>query len=148
MIIDTLDNLKNYVALNPRVQQVVDFLKNNSWDDVADGKHTIDGADVFVNVQTLTSKSREEAVVEYHKVMTDIQVPISTAESYGYVPVCDLPRAEYSAEKDMALLPGVASQMFVTVKPGQFVIFTPQDGHAPGVADEPRLRKAIFKIKA
>lgn len=147
MIIDTLDNLKNYVALNPLVQQVVDFLAAHPWEQVADGKHVL-GDDAFVNVQTLQAKGRDAAVVEYHRVMTDIQVPISTAETYGYIPVADLPEADYKAEKDMALLPGVASQTFVTVRPGQFVIFTPQDGHAPGIADAPTLRKAIFKIKA
>lgn len=148
MIIDTLDNLKNYVALNPLIQDVVDFLAAHPWAQVEDGKHVINGADVFVNVQTLTGKAKDEAVMEYHKVMTDIQVPISTAETYGYIPVVDLPEAEYKAEKDMAKIPGAASQTFVTVKPGQFVIFTPQDGHAPGIADTDVLRKAIFKIKA
>jgi beta-galactosidase beta subunit len=36
----------------------------------------------------------------------------------------------------------------VTVKPGQIVIFFPQDGHAPCIIDEPEIKKAIFKVKA
>ncbi len=148
MIIDTLDNLEKYVVLNPLFQEVADFLKKNNWNNVEDGKHLIKGNDVFVNVQTLDSKTQAAAAMEYHKKMIDIQVPISTPETYGYIPMKDLPEAEYNEEKDMAKLPGAASQTFVTVNPGQFVIFMPQDGHAPGISDEPQIRKAIFKIKA
>ena len=147
MIIDTLDNLEKYVSLNPLFQDVIDFLKSNKWEKLEDGKHFIREKDVFVNIQTLKGKTREEAAMEYHRKMIDIQVPISTAETYGYIPVEDLPAAEYKEEKDMAKLPGADSQTFVTVKPGQFVIFMPQDGHAPGISTQPELRKAIFKVK-
>ncbi len=148
MIIDTLDNLEKYVSLNPLFQDVVDFLKSNTWEKLEDGKHSIREKDVFVNIQTLKGKTREEAAMEYHRKMIDIQVPISTPETYGYIPMKELPAAEYNEDKDMAKLPGAASQTFVTVEPGQFVIFMPQDGHAPGISTQPELRKAIFKVKA
>lgn len=146
MIIDTLDNLKKYVSLNPLFQDVVNFLESNKLETLEDGKHLINNNDVFVNVQTLKGKTREEAAMEYHKKMIDIQVPISTPETYGYIPVKDLPAAEYNEDKDMAKLLEVDSQTFVTVKPGQFVIFMPQDGHAPGISAQSLFRKAIFKV--
>ncbi|MBM6993435.1 MAG: YhcH/YjgK/YiaL family protein [Prevotella sp.] len=148
MIIDKLENLENYVALNPLFAEVVNFLKNNKWDDVEDGKHLIKGNDVFVNVMHLKGKTQEEAAMEYHRKMIDIQVPISDDEVFGYIPQADLPAMEYVEEKDMAKLGGVASQTYVKVKKGQFVIFFPQDGHAPGIYDKGELRKAIFKVKA
>ena len=108
----------------------------------------IKGDDVFVNIQEAAGKTKEQAVVEYHRKMVDIQIPFSSEETYGYIPTADLPAADFNEEKDVALLPGVASQSFVTCKPGMFVIFFPQDGHAPFITDAPMLRKAIFKIKA
>lgn len=148
MIIDTLDNLEKYISLNPLFKEVVDFLKTNCWHAIEDGKHFIKDTEVFVNVQTLKGKSKEDAAMEYHRKMVDIQVPINTEETYGYMPLKDLPEMDYNEDSDMAKLSGIASQMFVTVKPGQFVIFMPQDGHAPGISDQPELRKAIFKVKA
>lgn len=31
--------------------------------------------------------------------MIDIQIPLSTSETYGYTPLKDLPEAEYNEEK-------------------------------------------------
>ena len=80
--------------------------------------------------------------------MIDIQIPLSTSETYGYTPLCDLPEAEYNAEKDISKMPGVMGQSYVNCQPGMFAIFFPQDGHAPCISTEPSIRKAIFKVKA
>ncbi len=148
MIIDKLENLEKYFSLNPLFKEVADFLHANDMNALSTGIHKIKGDDVFVNIQEAKGKKQEEAVVEYHHKMVDIQIPFSGPETYGYIPVADLPAADFDEEKDVALLPGVASQSYVTCQPGMFVIFFPQDGHAPFITDEPLLRKAIFKIKS
>lgn len=148
MIIDSLENLEKYVSLNPLFAEVVEFLKKNKWEDIEDGRHSIKGDDVFVNVSTMKGKYPEEAAMEYHRKMIDVQVPISGDETYGYKPLADLPPMEYKEEKDMAKLDGVFSQTYVHVKKGQFAIFFPQDGHAPGISELPEFRKAIFKVRA
>lgn len=148
MIIDTLENLEKYVSLNPLFKEVIDFIKANKWEQVEDGIHPLRGDDAFVNVQTFKGKLPADAAVEYHRKMIDVHVPISSPETYGYIPMAELPADAYKEEEDMALIPGVASQTFVTAKPGQFVIFMPQEGHAPGISDDPQFHKAIFKVKA
>jgi YhcH/YjgK/YiaL family protein len=148
MVVDTLENLKSYIALNPLFGEVVKFLENNRLADLSEGKHPIVGGDLFVNIQAKEGKSKDAAVLEYHRKMIDIQVPLNAEETFGYTPVCDLPDAEFNEEKDIAKLPGVAAQAYVTVKPGQMAIFFPQDGHAPCISDAKVLKKAIFKIKA
>lgn len=147
MIIDTLDHLKDYVALNPLFAAVDEFIKNNNLSELAAGKHEIKGDDVFVNVQQAKGKTAEEAVLEYHRVMVDIQVPISGAETYGYSPLEDLPDVAYDEKIDMALAPGVKPQQYVTCRPGQFIVFFPQDAHAPFITKEAQLHKAIFKVR-
>ena len=146
MIIDSLDNLHKYVALNPRIQQVVDFVKENDLAAVPKGKVQIDGDDVFGNFQTLKGKEMEDAKLETHNVMLDIQVPFNEAETMGYTPRKDLPDMPYNAANDITFYEGLAEQ-YITVHPGEFAIFMPQDGHAPCIAPGKEIQKVIFKVK-
>ena len=52
MIVDTLENLEKYVSLNPLFAEVVKFLKENDLNELEDGKHSIVGNDLFVNITT------------------------------------------------------------------------------------------------
>ena len=148
MIIDTIENLGKYVALNPLFADVVEFLKNNDFQTIEEGKHFIKDKDLFVNIQVAKGKTQEAAVLETHIEMIDIQIPITCEETFGYTPLCDLPDFEYNAEKDITKYGDTKAQTYVTVKPGQFVIFFPQDGHAPCIINQPEIKKAIFKVKA
>ncbi len=79
--------------------------------------------------------------------MIDIQIPLSTCETYGYTPLCDLPNEEYNEEKDITKY-AILADTYVTCKPGEFAIFFPQDGHAPCISGEAEIKKAIFKVLA
>ena len=147
MIIDTLDKLGFYASLNPLFADIVDFLKTNDLNKLEEGKHFIKENDLFVNIQTAKGKSREEAKLETHRKMIDIQIPLSGEETYGYTPLCNLPDLEYNEEKDIIKYEGPADT-YVTCKPGEMAIFFPQDAHAPCISAEPTIKKAIFKIKA
>lgn len=145
MVIDTLENLGKYVSLNPLFKDVVEFIKANDLNSLEAGKHFIKDKDLFVNIQNAKGKTKDVALLETHKKMIDIQIPLSTAETYGYTPLCDLPDAEYNAEKDITKYEGLA-ETYVTCKPGEFAIFFPQDGHAPCISGEAEIKKAIFKV--
>ncbi|WP_028912444.1 YhcH/YjgK/YiaL family protein [Prevotella sp. MA2016] len=146
MIIDTIENLGKYVALNPLFADVVAFLKDNDLQTMEGGKYPIkDG--LFMNLQVAKQRTKDTAVLETHVEMIDIQLPLTCDETFGYTPLCDLPEFEYNAEKDITKYGETKAQTYVTVKPGQFAIFFPQDGHAPCILDEPEVKKAIFKVK-
>jgi YhcH/YjgK/YiaL family protein len=146
MIIDTIDNLKKYESLNPLFPKVVAFLAKNDLNKLDAGKYEIEGKDLFVNIQMAKGKTPDEAVLETHDKMIDIQIPISAAETFGYTPREALPKAEYNAEKDITKIPGLAADSYVTAPVGAFCIFFPQDGHAPCIAGVPEIKKAIFKV--
>ena len=148
MIIDTIENLGNYVALNPLFADVIAFLKSNDLQTMEPGKYPIKGDDLFLNLQVAKQRTKDTAFLESHIEMIDIQIPISAAETFGYTPLCDLPAFEYNAEKDITKYGDTKPQTFVTLEPGQFAIFFPQDGHMPCIIDAPEIRKAIFKVKA
>lgn len=146
MIIDSLSNLEKYVALNPLFQDVVDYIRNNDLASKPEGKELIKGDDLFVNFAVAKGKTKEEAKLESHDVMIDIQIPLSCAETMGYTPRKDLKEEAYNAEKDITFYEGLAQQ-YVTIEPGMFVIFFPQDGHAPCVSESEKIQKVIFKVK-
>ena len=110
MIIDTLENLPLYAHLNPRFQKVIDFLSENDINQLPEGKHLIDGEDVFVNIQMATGKAPDVAVLETHRKMIDIQIPLSAPETYGYTPTVDLPELEYNEQKDITKYPDILAQ--------------------------------------
>ena len=147
MIVDTIENLGKYVALNPLFADVVEFLKNHDLQNMEPGKYPIKDKDLFMNLQVAQQRTKDTAFLETHIEMIDIQIPITCAETFGYTPLCDLPAFDYNAEKDITKYGDTKPQTFVTVNPGQFAIFFPQDGHMPCIIDEPEILKAIFKVK-
>ncbi|MBQ3700583.1 MAG: YhcH/YjgK/YiaL family protein [Prevotella sp.] len=148
MIIDKLENLKNYASVNPLFPKVVEFLQQNDLNALEAGKHEIVGKDLFVNIQMAKGRTPAEATIETHNNMIDIQIPLSAPETFGYTQRDQLPAAEYNAEKDITKIPGLACDSYITCQPGMMAIFFPQDGHAPCIAGVPEIKKAIFKVKA
>ena len=148
MIIDTINNLANYVEMNPLFADVVDFLKQHDLQTMEAGSYQIKGDDVALKLQVAAQRTMETCFLESHVKMIDIQIPLTCEETYGYSPLEELPEATYDAEKDMTIYEGVNPKEYVTLAPGMFVIFFPQDGHAPCIIDEPEITKAIFKVKA
>lgn len=148
MIIDELKHLKDYESLNPLFSKVVEFINQHDLNTLEEGKHEIVGKDLFINIQTAKGKTPDEAVIETHNKMIDIQIPLSAAETYGYTPREALPEVAYNEEKDITKIPGLAAESYVTAQPGCFAIFFPQDGHAPCIAGVDEIKKAIFKVKA
>lgn len=147
MIIDTIDNFGKYVTLNPLFADVLEFLKTNDLQTMEAGKYPIKDKDLFLNLQVAKQRTKDTAFLETHIEMIDIQIPVSCAETFGYTPLCNLPAFDYNAEKDITKYGDTKAQTYVTVNPGQFAIFFPQDGHAPCIIDEPEIKKAIFKVK-
>lgn len=146
MIVDTMENIEKYVSLNPLFPEVVKFIKEHDLAALEVGKHAIVGDDLFVNIAMANGKTEEEAVFETHRKMIDIQIPLDAPETYGYLPLADLPEVEYNEAKDITKYPGVKAQTLVNCKPGEFAIFFPQDGHQPCIGTD-TIHKAIFKIK-
>ncbi len=148
MIIDTIDNFDKYLSLNPLFPKVLEFLKHHNLNELSEGTHEIDGKRLFVNVITTTGRRKEDAVLETHVEMVDIQIPLNAQETYGYIAAERLPDVEFNKDADLALYPEVQPADYVSCHPDQFVIFFPQDGHAPMISEEKSLHKVIFKVKA
>ena len=147
MILDTLENFGKYAALNPLFPKVVEYLQNTDLVAQEPGIVNIDGNKLFVNHNLAKGKSVDAARMETHNAMIDIQIPLSCEEVMGYTPRQYLSDAEYDASKDITFYLDRPEQ-YITVHPGEFVIFFPEDGHAPNISPVPEYKKVIFKVKA
>lgn len=144
MVIDKIENLEKYISLNPLFEQAVDYLKSTDLNAQEIGKVKLQGDDLVVNFAMAKPKTKEEAKLETHNRFIDIQIPLSGVEVMGYTPRADLPESEYNEEKDITFYPGLADS-YLTIKPGMFAIFFPEDGHAPGVTPD-GVKKVIVKV--
>lgn len=145
MIIDKLENIGMYASVNPLFAQAIEFLKSTDLNAHELGKVVLKEGELFVNFAAARPKTKDDAKIETHNNFIDIQIPITGTELMGYMPRTDLAEAEYNAEKDVTFYPGHATD-YLTVKPGMFAIFFPEDAHAPGVT-EVELKKVIVKVR-
>ena len=147
MILDSLKNKEQYVALHPRFKQVFDYIDNNDVAALECGRHDIDGDNIFVNVQELDLKARSEARLELHRTYIDIHLLLKgPAEEFGWSEKTDCLKAEaeFDEQKDVQFFTD-EPQCFYSVGEGQFSILFPEDGHAP-MLGEGHVKKCIFKI--
>lgn len=151
MIIDKLENAEFYYGLGEKYKKALEFLKNTDMKNLENGKHEIDGDEIFVAVQDYQTKSENEAEFEAHKKYTDIQFIITGEEKLGYGNIKDFsPTTNYDEEKDLVFLKNNESKNeFATAKENYFLIFAPQDAHMPCISinESSYVKKAVVKIK-
>ncbi len=145
MVIDKLENLKNYVALNPLFAQALDYLASTDLAAHETGKEVLKEGELVVNFAQTKPKTKDEAKLETHNDFIDIQLPLSGVETMGYTPRADLAEADYDAKNDISFYPGLAAD-YLHVQPGMFAIFFPEDAHAPGISAE-GVKKVIVKVR-
>ena len=146
MIHDTIENFTRYTALNPRFEKVAKWLAETNLDSLSIGQHQIlpDG-EAFVNVQELTPRPKTEMLAECHRKYIDVQIPLSGPEQMGWQPLADLPKeVPFSTENDAALAK-LPTDDWITVRPGEFVVFFPSDVHTPGLVTGSH-KKMIIKV--
>lgn len=149
MIIDNISNISAYMSLNKRMGCVIDFISKNDLRAMPSGQYPIMGDDVFVNIQECAGKTKDDAVIEFHREMIDIQLPLTTSETYGYADVTGVKADDFDMTHDIGFLTGRKPDGYITCVPGMFAMFFPQDGHAPMIGDTSAvMKKAIFKVKA
>lgn len=148
MIIDNLKNASAYESLNPYFKKAFEYLRTVDSSKLEPGKFELDGKDLFVNVSSTTLKTKETAKLEVHNKYIDIQVPVAKAEVFGWISRSDLKKevAPFNEEKDVQFFEDKL-ETYAVVEPGNFAIFFPEDGHAPGIGEGDTL-KIIIKVKA
>ncbi|MDD4033360.1 MAG: YhcH/YjgK/YiaL family protein [Bacteroidales bacterium] len=147
MILDSLSNSAKIESLHPAFKKAFDYVKSLDFSTLEPGKTELEGKNLVVNVSAITGKQPEAARMETHQLFLDIQIPVNAPEVMGWKATCDLKEVSvpYNPEKDVEFFADKPTT-YVKVMPGQFAIFFPEDGHAPGIG-EGSYQKIIVKIK-
>lgn len=151
MIYDTLTNADRYRGVLPGIAQAFDYLQKTDFTNVANGKYELNGSKLFAMVMRYPTRQDCDAVWESHRQYIDVQYIVAGEERFGYLPLSEAPAeavtTPYSEEKDvMFYKPGTAS---LPLKEGQFVVFFPQDIHAPCLVtgEQPvEVTKVVVKV--
>jgi len=150
MIFDAIENAEIYYGLGEKFKTAFEFLKSTDFKSLKDGKIEIeiDGDNIFAIVQKYETKNSDDGIWEAHRKYIDIQYMISGAENMGFVIADYLEISEkYNEADDVEILKGLGD--FVQVNEGEFVIFSPDDAHMPGlkIKENEMVRKVVIKVK-
>ena len=146
MIHDSLSNTAVVEKLHPLFKKAFDYIKSKDFTKVDPCKMELDGQSLIMIISEATGKPAEEIRSETHQKHIDIQIPIMGTEIMGWLSSehCNNPLDPYNSEKDVTLFSDMPTS-YVQVQSGEFVIFYPEDGHAPGIG-EGFIKKVIFKV--
>lgn len=148
MIFDCSNYLSIYAGLGTRFQKAFSFLTQPDIINLEPGKYEIDGDKVFALVSAYAPKLVEQAKWEAHKKYADIQVVLEGIEKQGFAPLKKAKVTEtYIAERDIEFL-SVDYGNYLTMSPGVFAIYFPQDAHQPGVevVSGGLVKKLVIKV--
>lgn len=139
--------MEDKLMQNPYYVKALEFIKNNDLNALDNGRHEIDGDNLYVNIVDSDMKTLQQARLEVHDKYIDVQVPLSKAETYGITPRsgCKEPDGEMNREKDIMFFKDPV-EVTITAQPGEAVTFDTETAHAPLIG-EGRIHKAIFKVK-
>ena len=148
VIFDRLERAERYYHMHPAFEKAFAFLRQNALAELPIGRHEIDGDRMFCIISKGPGRSRAEAKLEAHRKYIDIQYVIAGTDEMGWRPTatCTLSDVSYDDDKDIEFFKD-EPESWTGVSAGSFVIFFPEDAHAPLVGSE-EIHKAVLKIAA
>jgi biofilm protein TabA len=146
MIQDRIDNASTHFAAHPHLAAAFDYLAHHDLAALADGRYEIEGVRIYLIMAHSAGLGRSRARLEAHRKYLDIQIPLNLPETLGWRPrgECQTVSAPYDAKADIEFFSDPPDR-WITVSPGEFVVFFPADAHAP-LACEGAIHKAVFKL--
>ena len=150
MVYDSLQNIEQYKGLSADIYEGLVFLKN------ADPMISKGVYQVNPRVKAIVSEYETKRVNEYgyeaHKRFIDIQCVLIGEEKVACLPIERLKETKpYSEEIDAAFYTADINHQHsnLSLLPGYFAIFFPQDGHMPQLCDgNPNwVKKIVVKVQ-
>lgn len=149
MIIDTMQNASRYFGVHPLFAKAFEYIQHTDLNAIETGKYEIDGDQLkaIVAEKKGVTSAESTAKFECHNHHIDIQLCVKGIEQIGWKPreKCVSQKGDYNPEKDV-LFYNDAPDMFFQLTDGQFVIFFPEDVHAPMIG-EGEIKKIVIKVK-
>ena len=148
MIIDKLENVKQYSFKYEGIYKAFEFLRHTDLINLGEGKHDIDNDDLFALVNTSNTTEIAGRYPEAHKKYIDVQYIVSGEELFGYAPYNNQKiQKEYFEARDIFFC--FAETTFVKLEQGMFAIVFPGDLHLPVIKfkEVSPVKKIVIKVK-
>ncbi len=149
MIIDTLANASKYFRIHPEFENAFRFIETHQILDKTENEtfEISENLRAFVSNFFGLTKNKALETFECHNKNIDIQLCINGKETFGWKPRenCSSIKEAYMEEKDVMFF-NESPDFYFELKRGQFVIFFPEDVHAPGISNE-SITKLVVKVK-
>ncbi len=151
MIYDSIGNIENYSDQADAIYKAVKFVCG--FDPSGeDGTHPIEGEDIFAIVQTVKTASANGRLFEGHRDFIDVQMVLEGSERQDVILLdsTELEGAEeYDREKDAIFYRAGRDFCSITMRPGMFVVYGPEDLHRPCIClgRPEKIRKVCVKIR-
>ncbi|HYH80220.1 MAG TPA: YhcH/YjgK/YiaL family protein [Longimicrobium sp.] len=149
MILTTLAEAETYASLGAGIAAGVAWLR--AFDAaMPDGRHDIDGDDVFALVSTYDTGPATEKRFESHRVYLDLQYVAGGAERILHTPTAGLTvETPYDEVRDIVFYaePKISSSLLM--RAGDLAFFHPGDAHKPGCMAGGRdaVKKVVVKVR-
>ena len=136
-----------YADLDPAFARAFGFLREVDLSSLAAGRHDIDGDVIYVSIDHADGRGRQGARLEAHRRHIDIQLTLLGEEQIGWKPLvsCETPDGAFDDSRDIGFFRD-RPETWLSLPPGTFAIFFPEDAHAPLAGSGP-VKKAIVKVR-
>lgn len=148
MILDTLENAKQYFNLNTGFPKAFEFLSRPDIKNLPNEKYEIDGDRIFAIVSRGPGRGRDGSLLETHEKYIDIQFVLEGLDEMGWKPKssCRNPSTDYIQKDDVQLFTD-SPDVWLPCTSNTFAIFFPKDAHMPAISSG-EIHKVIIKVAA
>ncbi len=148
MIYDKIEHAKRYMGISQNLDRALQYMMDTDLSSLEDGKHIIDGENVFVNVMQADTKVNKKEY-EFHEKYYDVQIDIAGREDVLFSSEYKEITKIYREEGDIGF-GSCQCEAVCHLAKGRFVICEPGEPHLPGTATggvEEQIRKAVIKVR-
>jgi len=152
MIVGHIDNFaKEKPWYSQALQKGFQYLQDSDFSQLADGKHSLDGENMFAIVSRYKPEPKEKRRPEAHQKYIDIQYIVAGEEVIGYSNLSAVATVseDLLAEKDIIFFSNIGDEIDIVVSQGMYAVFFPWDIHRPNCVSQAEMtvRKVVLKIK-
>ena len=147
MIFGNINHAEDYEYLDENDKKCIEFIKNNDLGKMEPGTYLVDGDNIFVIIAEYLTVGPEENTWQAHEKYYDIHYMIKGEERIDLNFLGNLDKKHYAEDEDFLTLEG-DKNVSVFLRPGDFLICMPSDGHKTGLSiKKPKtVKKAVFRV--
>ncbi|HHQ6625572.1 TPA: YhcH/YjgK/YiaL family protein [Serratia fonticola] len=134
----------------PAIAKAVAYLQNTDFTILSAGRYEDPQTGYVVQVLDLHTQHKDELRPEVHRKNIDVQFLVSGTELIGVAADRgnNVIHQELLAQRDIIFYQDVEDESWLTMQPGNFAVFYPQDVHRPACINQTScdIRKVVVKI--